>query len=64
VHSHRQAAELALMCAYNARGAATHPVAAELWQMAKEYQAEAARLDRNQPVELGEPPRLLRGTAF
>lgn len=63
MHTYREAAELAIMCAYNARSAATRPVAAELWQMAKEYRAEAARLDRSRSVELGDPPRLLRGTS-
>ena len=64
MHTYREAADLAIMCAYNARSAATEPVAAELWQMAREYRAEAARLDRSRAVELGDPPRLLRGTRF
>ena len=64
MHTFREAAELAIMCAVNARGAATRPIAAELWQMAKEYQAEAATLDRDQPVDIGDPPQLLRGTRF
>jgi hypothetical protein len=59
--AHREAAELAIVFAGNARGSARRPVAAELWRMAKEYQAEAVILDRNQPVEIGNPPSSLSG---
>ena len=57
MHTYREAAELAIMCAYNARSAATQPVAAELWQMAKEYRAEAAKLDSSKSHKVAEPLR-------
>ena len=59
MHNYKQAAELALMCAYNARSSTDREVTAELWRMAKEYQAEAAKLDGTEHVNLGEPPRSL-----
>ena len=60
MHNQKQAAELAISCAYNARSSTSRDVAAELWRMAKEYQAEAAKLDDTQGVDIGEPPRSLR----
>jgi hypothetical protein len=59
MENYKQAAELAIMCAYNARSSMSRPVAAELWRMAKEYQEKAARLDCKQ-IDIGEPPRSLR----
>jgi hypothetical protein len=60
MHNNKQAAELAVMCAYNARSSTSRHVAAELWRMAEEYQAEAAKLDGTERVDIGEPPRSLR----
>jgi len=36
--------ELATLCAHNSRIATSREVADELWRMAKEYQAQAAKL--------------------
>jgi hypothetical protein len=36
--------ELARLCARNSRSATSRDVADELWRMAKEYQAQAAKL--------------------
>jgi hypothetical protein len=50
-------AELARICARNARKAIrSEVVAAELWRMAKEYQARAAQLDSGQMPDIGPPP--------
>jgi hypothetical protein len=57
MRSHDDAAELARICAMNARAASSEHVAAELWRMATEYQAEAAKLDSGNVPAIGEPPR-------
>lgn len=49
--------KLARMCAKNAHSAGTKEVAALLWNMAKEYQEKAAKLDGGKRVDIGEPPR-------
>jgi hypothetical protein len=46
--------ELARMCARNAHGTTSKDVADELWQMAKEYQAQAAKLGTL--PEIGDAP--------
>jgi hypothetical protein len=55
MRTYSEALELALMSARNARSASTKKVAGELWKMAKEYQAEAAKLGRM--PDLGNPPQ-------
>ena len=50
-------AELANICARHARCATNEAVAVVLSKMAKEYQAEAAKLDSGRSHEVGEPPR-------
>jgi hypothetical protein len=60
MHNHKKAAELAVMCAHNARSSTSRDVADELWRMAKEYQAEAAKLDGTERVDIGEQPSSLR----
>jgi hypothetical protein len=60
MENYKQAAELAIMCAYNARSSMSRPVAAELWRMAKEYQAKAAKFNCKRRVDIGEPPQSLR----
>lgn len=57
MRSHDDAAELARICAMNARAANSEQVATELWRMAREYQAEAAKLASGNLPEIGEPPR-------
>jgi hypothetical protein len=59
MENYKQAVELAIMCASNARSSMSRPVAAGLWRMAKEYQEKAARLDCKH-IDIGEPPRSLR----
>jgi hypothetical protein len=51
-----QAVELARECARHARLAISTEAAAELWKMAEEYQAEAAKLDGGQTSDIGPPP--------
>jgi hypothetical protein len=51
------AAELAGICVMNAWAANSEPVATELWRMAREYQAEAAKLDIGNVLDIGEPTR-------
>ncbi len=58
MRSQDDAAELARICALNARAANSEQVATELWRMAKEYQAEAAKLDSGNVADIGEPPRV------
>ncbi len=48
--------ELARLCAHNARIATSREVADELWRMAKEYQAQAAKLDGSTVPEIGDDP--------
>lgn len=59
--SYHDTIELKTICARNAHLATTKEVAAELWNMAKEYQAKAAKLDGGKLPELGKPPRTLAG---
>jgi hypothetical protein len=56
MRSHDAATELARICAMNARAANSEQVATELWRMAREYQAEAAKLDRGNVPDIGKPP--------
>ena len=52
-------AELARICARNARKAIrSEVVAAELWKMATEYQVRAAQLDSGQMPDIGSPPEM------
>ena len=48
---------MAQLCAKNARSAQTKEVAEQLWKMAREHQAKAARLDRGNPPDIGNPPQ-------
>jgi hypothetical protein len=48
------------MSARNARSASTEQVARELWKMAQEYQAEAAKLGKGRVPDLGSPPYRLK----
>jgi hypothetical protein len=52
-----EAVELAKMCARNARAASEKRVARELWKMAQEYQAEAAKLDDGSLIDRGTAPQ-------
>ena len=49
--------ELAVMSARCARGASNKKVARELWKIAQEYQAEAAKVDSDRVPDIGEPPQ-------
>jgi len=55
MRSYREVLELAMMSARNARCASTNQVAQELWKIAQEYQAEAAKL--GEMPDIGEPPQ-------
>jgi hypothetical protein len=39
----------------------TKQAARELWKIAQEYQAEAAKLDNGRMPDIGEPPQELEG---
>ena len=60
MHTYSEALELALMSARNARSASTKQVARELWKMAQEYQADAAKLGNGRAPDLGSPPDTLK----
>jgi hypothetical protein len=49
--------ELAKICARQARATTDQSVATVLLEMAKEYQAEAAKFDSSLSHEVGVPPR-------
>ena len=60
MRTHRDAAELATICARNARMAVSKEVAAELWQMALVYQAEAGNLNSGKKPDVGDLPLWLK----
>jgi hypothetical protein len=43
-----------------ARGASNKQVARELWKIAQEYQAEAAKVDSDRVPDIGDPPARVR----
>ena len=57
MRTYGEALELATICARNARISSDKDVARELWKMAREYQAEVAKLDNGRLPELGNPPQ-------
>jgi hypothetical protein len=59
MHTYSEVLELAIMSARNARLASTKQAARELWKIAQEYQAEAAKL--GEVPDLGEPPLGVEG---
>jgi hypothetical protein len=60
MQSYEQLVELAKLCANQSRVSFSKETAAELWRMAKEYQAEAAKLNGDKSPEIGKPPRWIR----
>jgi hypothetical protein len=56
MRTYSEALELALMSARNARSASNKQVARELWKIAQEYQAKAAKLDNGRLPNIGDPP--------
>ena len=56
MHTYSEAFELAMMFGRNARLSTNIEVARELWKMAQEYQAEAAKLGNGRMPDLGNPP--------
>jgi len=52
-----EALDLAMMSARSARLSSNQQVARELWKIAQEYQAEAAKLDNGRLPDLGNPPQ-------
>lgn len=56
--THAELAEMAQMCAANARAIRDKRAIAELWKMALEYQEEAARLNGGRKPHIGPPPTL------
>jgi hypothetical protein len=57
MRTYREALELALMSARNARLTSDKQTARELWKMAQEYQSEAAKLGDCGLPDLGDPPQ-------
>ena len=53
--------ELAVMSARCARGASNKQTARELWKIAQEYQAEAAKLNGGTLPDIGDPPQGVEG---
>jgi hypothetical protein len=53
--------ELAVMSARCARGASNKQTARELWKIAQEYQAEAAKLNGGKLPDIGDPPQGVEG---
>jgi hypothetical protein len=60
MRAYAEAFELAMMSARYSRLAANKRVARELWKMAQEYQAQAAKLDSGRMPDLGNPPNGLQ----
>lgn len=54
--SYNELAGLARMCARQARVSTAKDVARELWNVALEYQQEAAKLANGKPPRIGDPP--------
>jgi len=59
MHPYSEALELAIMSARNARISTDKRVAQELWKMAQEYRAEAAKL--GDMPDIGDPPQGVEG---
>ena len=57
MHTYSEALKLALMSARNARFTSNKQTARELWKIAQEYQAEAAKFDNGRMPDLGDPPQ-------
>jgi hypothetical protein len=57
MRTYREALELAEMSARCARSASNSRVAQELWKIAQEYQAQAAKIDSDRMPDIGEPPQ-------
>jgi hypothetical protein len=57
MRTYNEALELTLMSARNARQTSDKQTASELWKMAQEYQAEAAKLGDGKLPDLGKPPQ-------
>ena len=56
MQTYEELAELARMCANNARIANCKEVADALWKMATEYAEKAAKLDSGVLPDIGKPP--------
>ena len=61
MRTYTEAVELAVMSARCARGASNKRTARELWKIAQEYQAEAAKIDSDRVPDIGDPPQGVEG---
>jgi hypothetical protein len=61
MRSYSDAIKLAEMSARCARLASNKQTARELWKIAQEYQAKAAKLNGGTPPDIGDPPQGLEG---
>jgi hypothetical protein len=61
MRTYSEALEFAVMSARCARCASNNQVARELWKIAQEYQAEAAKLNGGTLPDIGDPPRGVEG---
>jgi len=57
MRAYNEALQLALMSARNARQTSDNQTARELWRIAQEYQAEAAKLGEGKLPDIGDPPQ-------
>lgn len=58
MRSYDSLVELARIYARKSHLTTSKRAAVELWQLARRYQEEAAKLDSDNPPEIGEPPAL------
>lgn len=64
MQTHDDLSQLARICAENARIASSNQIALELWKMAQEYQAKAAKLNSGKVPDIGMPPHWLVLAAY
>ena len=58
--SYQELAELAAICADEARAGTSRDVAIELWRMAKGYQRRATVVEEGGSPDIGDPPAVVR----
>jgi hypothetical protein len=54
--TYKELAELAVICADEARASTSRDVAEELWRMARGYQRRASVLEEGHSPDIGDPP--------
>ena len=64
MRTYKELLDLATSCAKSARATTSEQVAYSMWQMALEYQQEAAKLDGGKLPDIGHPPTILAPTGY